>query len=65
MLPFTASYFSLFLSTGVDFLEKGNFDISITFKLRNVMLYRMTNHKLVILFRTANDGFWIFQRLQD
>lgn len=57
MLPFTASYFSLFLSTGMDFLEKGSFDISITFKLRTVMLYRMTNHKLVILFRTANDGF--------
>lgn len=57
MLPFTASYFSLFLSTGMDFLEKGSFDISITFKLRTVMLYRMTNHKRVILFRTANDGF--------
>lgn len=65
MLPFTSSYFSLFLFTGMNFLEKSNFDISIMFKLRTVMLYRITNHKLVILFTIANDGFWIFQRLQD
>lgn len=63
MLPFTSSYFSLFLFTGMNFLEKSNFDISIMFKLRTVMLYRITNHKLVILF-TMDFGFFNVFRIK-